>query len=125
MQQSIIRWQWNDSVEEGRIRKWKLLQFSKSENIFLLLLLAPLLCAFGCSVPSFVEQNTMAELHAASNESSSGDNVVLVSDIAVGAEGNGELKEDKQAGEVNSEQKDTTTETRDYSKDIYGRVPGK
>lgn len=68
----------------------------------------------------------MAELHAASNNSSSsGDNVVLVSDNVVGAEGNGELKEDKQAGEVNSEQKDTITETRDYSKDIYGRVPGK
>ena len=68
----------------------------------------------------------MAELHAASNnDSSSGDNVVLVSDNVVGAEGNGELKKDKQAGEVNTEQKDTITETRDYSKDIYGRVPGK
>ncbi len=67
----------------------------------------------------------MAELHAASNDSSSGDNDVLVSDSAVAAEGNGELKDDKLAGEVNSEQKDTITETRDYSKDIYGRVPGK
>jgi hypothetical protein len=64
------------------------------------------------------------ELQAATNDSSSGDNVVLVSDnVAIGAESNGELKEDKQ--QVNSEQKDTITETRDYSKDIYGRVPGK
>ena len=69
----------------------------------------------------------MAELQAASNNSSSsGDNAVLVSDnVVIGADGNGELKEDKQAGEVNSEQKDKITETRDYSKDIYGRVPGK
>lgn len=47
----------------------------------------------------------MTELHAASNDSSSGDNVVLVSDSAVAAEGNGELKEDKQAGEVNLNRK--------------------